>query len=189
MSAASLTFAGVSWQAPRGPVILEPVTLQLPMGRVLGVVGPNGAGKSTFLRLVYRYLKPSTGAVLIDGEDIWTMRARDVALKIAAVLQEQPTDFALTVREIVDLGRIPHRFGFGQNDSRDTKVVSSVLERLDLDAFAHRRFGSLSGGERTYGRGGAAGARNQARPLRDSRQTIANSRHQREEPPSRTPAT
>jgi len=148
MSAASLTFAGVSWQAPRGPVILEPVTLQLPMGRVLGVVGPNGAGKSTFLRLVYRYLKPSTGAVLIDGEDIWTMRARDVALKIAAVLQEQPTDFALTVREIVDLGRIPHRFGFGQNDSRDTKVVSSVLERLDLDAFAHRRFGSLSGGER-----------------------------------------
>ncbi|WP_394689491.1 ATP-binding cassette domain-containing protein [Hoeflea sp.] len=148
MSAASLTFDGVSWQAPRGPVILEPVTLQLPEGRVLGVVGANGAGKSTFLRLVYRYLKPTSGEVLIDGQDIWAMRARDVALKIAAVLQEQPTDFSLTVREIVDLGRIPHRLGFGRSDGRDIQVVDSVLERLELAAFADRRFGSLSGGER-----------------------------------------
>ncbi|MEQ8479343.1 MAG: ABC transporter ATP-binding protein [Hoeflea sp.] len=148
MSAAGLSFAGVSWQAPRGPVILEPVTLDLPSGRVLGVVGPNGAGKSTFLRLVYRYLRPTSGSVLIDGEDIWAMRARDVALKVAAVLQEQPTDFALTVREIVDLGRIPHRFGFGRGDNRDIQVVDTVLERLQLAAFAGRRFGSLSGGER-----------------------------------------
>ncbi|MDP2121939.1 MAG: ABC transporter ATP-binding protein [Hoeflea sp.] len=148
MSAASLTFAGASWHAPRGPVILKPVTLDLPAGRVLGVVGPNGAGKSTFLRLVYRYLKPASGAVLIDGENIWTMRARDVALKVAAVLQEQPTDFALTVREIVDLGRLPHRGGLVRSDTRDAAVVSAVLDRLDLQGFAGRRFGSLSGGER-----------------------------------------
>lgn len=148
MSAASLTFAGACWRAPRGPVILQPVTLNLPAGRVLGVVGPNGAGKSTFLRLVYRYLKPANGAVLIDGEDIWIMRARDVALKVAAVLQEQPTDFALTVREIVDLGRLPHRGGLVRSDARDAAVVSAVLDRLDLHGFAGRRFGSLSGGER-----------------------------------------
>lgn len=148
MSAASLTFTGASWHAPRGPVILQPVTLDLPAGRVLGVVGPNGAGKSTFLRLVYRYLKPASGAVLIDGDDIWAMRARDVALKVAAVLQEQPTDFALTVREIVDLGRLPHQGSLVRSDARDAAVVSAVLDRLDLHGFTGRRFGSLSGGER-----------------------------------------
>jgi len=148
MSAASLKMTGASWCAPQGPVILKPVTLALQAGRVLGVVGPNGAGKSTFLRLVYRYLKPASGSVLIDGEDIWSMRARDVALKIAAVLQEQPTDFALTVREIVDLGRIPHRSGLVRSDTGDAEVVSAVLGRLDLGGFADRRFGSLSGGER-----------------------------------------
>ncbi|MBU4531955.1 MAG: ABC transporter ATP-binding protein [Hoeflea sp.] len=148
MSAVNLTLAGASWHAPRGLVILNPVSIELPAGRVLGVVGPNGAGKSTFLRLVYRYLKPASGAVLIDGDDIWKMRARDVALKVAAVLQEQPTDFALTVREIVDLGRIPHRGGLVRGDGRDAEVVSAVLGKLDLGGFADRRFGSLSGGER-----------------------------------------
>jgi iron complex transport system ATP-binding protein len=66
-------------------------------------------------------------------------------------LQEQPTDFALTARQIVALGRLPHRAGFGAGfgpGARDAEVVAASLRRLDLAAFAERRFGTLSGGER-----------------------------------------
>ena len=148
--AARLLVEAASWQAPKGGTpILHPVSFDLSPGRVLGVVGPNGAGKSTLLRLLYRYQRPATGSVLVDGADIWKLRARDVAQRVAAVLQEQPTDFALTVQEIVALGRTPHRRGFaGASGAHDIEVIEAALSRLGLEAFAHRHFGTLSGGER-----------------------------------------
>ena len=85
----------------------------------------------------------------IDGADIWSMSAREAACQVAAVLQEQPTDLALSVREIVALGRTPHRRGFGAaNGARDTRIVHAALERLHLLELAERRLGALSGGER-----------------------------------------
>ena len=132
-----------------GRTILHPFSLELAPGRVLGIVGPNGAGKSTFLRLLYRYLRPTSGSIELDGVDLWSSSARDVARQVAAVLQEQPTDFALTVHEIVDLGRTPHRKGLGGMMNReDAAVVNDALDRLDLGDLANRRLGTLSGGER-----------------------------------------
>ncbi|KMW58766.1 ABC transporter (iron.B12.siderophore.hemin), ATP-binding component [Candidatus Rhodobacter oscarellae] len=148
--AAYLSVENACWSIPRsGQRVLHPVSFELARGRVLGVVGPNGAGKSTLLRLLYRYLAPSEGCVRIDGIDIWSLTAREVAQSVAAVLQEQPTDFALTVREIVALGRTPHRKGFGgMSGAKDAAIVQEALDRLDLDGFANRRLGTLSGGER-----------------------------------------
>ena len=149
-NAAHVVVQEAGWRAPRSAkTILHPVSFELEPGRVLGVVGPNGAGKSTLLRLLYRYQRPSTGCVKIDRVDIWSRSARVVAQSVAAVLQEQPTDFALTVREIVALGRTPHRTGFGgTGDTRDADIVEGALARLGLEGFANRHLGTLSGGER-----------------------------------------
>lgn len=141
---ATLTLDGVSW----GDGILHPVSLRLEAGRVLGVLGANGAGKSTLLRLIYRYNRPRTGRVLVDGEDVHKLPPRRVAQRVAAVLQEQPTDFALTVAEIVALGRAPHRRALAGPSARDLHLVEHALDRLSLNDFAHRAFGTLSGGER-----------------------------------------
>ncbi|MEM0900461.1 MAG: ABC transporter ATP-binding protein [Pseudomonadota bacterium] len=148
MTAVSLKLDGVSWSTARGKEILRPLSIELRAGRVLGVVGANGAGKSTLLRLVYRYYKPATGRVEIGGHDIWSVPAKTVAQTVAAVLQEQPTDFALTVAEIVALGRTPHHGAFSGNGSRDRDIIANSLARLDLQGFTHRQFGTLSGGER-----------------------------------------
>lgn len=149
-TAISLSAKSASWSVPRSrKTILHPISFDLAPGRVLGVVGPNGAGKSTLLRLLYRYHPPTTGTVHVDGKDIWSISAREAACTIAAVLQEQPTDFALTVREIIALGRIPHRKGFGgSNGAHDVQIVRFALERLCLLEFADRQLGTLSGGER-----------------------------------------
>ncbi len=148
MTAASLSVSDVSWAPPGGNPVLQPLSLELEAGRVMGVVGANGAGKSTFLRLLYRYYKPSTGRVTVDGKDVWSLSSRVVAQRVAAVLQEQPTDFALTVAEIVELGRTPHHSAFSCRGASDRSIVEAALADLDLSGFADRRFGTLSGGER-----------------------------------------
>lgn len=149
MSAATLRVETLSWAPKRGQTLLHPASFVLEAGRVLGVVGPNGAGKTTLLRLLYRFHRPATGRVLLDGDDIWALSARSTAQRIAAVLQEQPCDFALTVREVVALGRTPHRKGFGGADgAHDRRITEAALDRLDLHGLAGRHLGSLSGGER-----------------------------------------
>ena len=149
-AAAHLIVEGACWSVPRSQQrVLHPVSFDLASGRVLGVVGPNGAGKSTLLRLLYRFNAPTAGCVKVDGVDIWSMSARKVAQSVAAVLQEQPTDFALNVREIVALGRTPHRLGFGgMSGANDAAIVQDALDHLDLGGLAHRQLGTLSGGER-----------------------------------------
>lgn len=137
----------VSWGPKRHPDILRGISFTLAEGEVLAICGANGAGKSSLLRLLYRYHAPRSGTVKLVGRDIWHQSAREVAQVVAAVLQEQPTDFALTARQIVALGRLPHQAGFGAG-ARDAAVVAETLRRLDLTAVADRAFGTLSGGER-----------------------------------------
>lgn len=150
MSAATIRVEHLSWAPARGAdLLLHDTSFDLASGHVLGVVGPNGAGKTTLLRTLYRYHRPTTGRVMIDGNDIWQMSARAVSRKIAAVLQEQPSDFALTVGEIVALGRTPHRKGWaGSPGAQDQQIIDAALDRLDLHGLAARHLGNLSGGER-----------------------------------------
>lgn len=149
MSGVSLSVENVSWRPNRrSPVVLHPTSFDLGAGRVLGVVGPNGAGKSTLLRLLYRYHAPTTGQIMIDGQDIWSMPARKTACYIAAVLQEQAAAFGLSVRDIVSLGRTPHQSALAGAQVHDTAIIDRVMQMLDLAGLAQRDFGTLSGGER-----------------------------------------
>jgi iron complex transport system ATP-binding protein len=149
MRAADLDVQNVSWApAKTADPVLHPTSFSVAAGRVLGVVGPNGAGKSTLLRLLYRFQKPDTGQIHVDGQDIWAISARESAQCIAAVLQEQSSPFGLTVREIVHLGRTPHLTGFASVGMGSEQIVETVLNKLSLQTFADRAFSTLSGGER-----------------------------------------
>jgi iron complex transport system ATP-binding protein len=137
----------VTWGPKRAPAILNDISFTLAEGEVLAICGANGAGKSSLLRLLYRHQAPLSGSVILQGRDLWLTPAREAARTVAAVLQEQPSDFALTTRDIVSLGRLPHRKGMGPG-SRDRAITDAAMARMDLAHFADRRFGTLSGGER-----------------------------------------
>ncbi|MET9631760.1 ATP-binding cassette domain-containing protein [Lentzea sp. NPDC006480] len=109
---------------------------------VVGIVGPNGSGKSTTLRCVYRALKPSSGAVLIDGTNVH--KRHDLARSLAALTQESQVEFDFTVAEVVEMGRLPHE----RDSARDARVVRDALATVDITHLASRSFLSLSGGER-----------------------------------------
>ncbi|MBO6512168.1 MAG: ABC transporter ATP-binding protein [Roseibium sp.] len=148
MNGLALSVRNASWTSKSGAKVLAQVNFDLAAGQVLGIAGANGAGKSTLLRLIYRYYRPATGAVLVNEVDIWRQSARDVARKIAIVLQEQPSEFSLSVREIVGLGRRPFGVGFARVAQDDAKIVDDALGQMGLDHLAQRLFGTLSGGER-----------------------------------------
>ena len=147
MTAASLQVRGLCWTVAKRPV-LQDIGFRVAPGEILAVVGPNGAGKSSLLRCLYRYTKPDAGSVCIDGEELWKLSARTAAQKIATVLQEQPADFGLTVREVVALGRTPYRQGLSGLNARDRCMIDAAIDRMDLTEFAARQLTSLSGGEK-----------------------------------------
>lgn len=115
---------------------------------MIGLVGPNGSGKSSLLRAVYRVLRPDAGRVRVDGADAWSLPVRRLARTLAAVVQETAADFDLTVREVVAMGRTPHKRLLEGETAEDARLIESALESVDAATLAARPFDRLSGGER-----------------------------------------
>ncbi|GAA2775616.1 ABC transporter ATP-binding protein [Saccharopolyspora taberi] len=142
-----LSLRGVSVEVA-GRALVEELHLDVGGGEVVGLVGPNGSGKSTALRCVYRALRPTSGAVLLDGVDIAGLKLRDSARSIAALTQENHADLDFTVEEVVALGRTPHASGNRPLDERERELCRRCMEELDVLHLADRGVLTLSGGER-----------------------------------------
>ncbi len=113
-----------------------------------GLLGPNGSGKSTILKTIYRLHRPASGVVLLNGNPIHDLPARDVARRVAVVSQENTIEFDLTVAEMVILGRLPHQRRFAGDTDTDRAVVADALATVGCAALANRSFHTLSGGEK-----------------------------------------
>ena len=88
-------------------VILDDVTLSFYPGAKIGVVGPNGMGKSTLLNVLAGIVKPTAGAVKVEGRALASLSRRETAQHIAYVAQQQRIPH-LSVYDQVLLGRRPH---------------------------------------------------------------------------------
>ncbi|GGX28007.1 ABC transporter ATP-binding protein [Streptomyces chryseus] len=143
----SLITEGLSYGVD-GRHLVDDVTLTAADGETVGLVGPNGSGKTTLLRCVYGTLRPSHGRVLLDGEDLHAMRPKARARRIATVPQDSAAVFELTVREVVAMGRSPHKRFWEQDTDADDTLVRRALARVGITDLADRAFPSLSGGER-----------------------------------------
>jgi iron complex transport system ATP-binding protein len=141
-----IAFSGVSVSLDGTPVLRE-VSGGVERGGWLTVIGPNGAGKSTLLRALARLVR-SSGSITLDGIETATLRARDLARRLALLPQTPAMPPQMSVAEYVLLGRTPHLGYLAREGHHDREVAAAALARLDLAAFAGRRLGSLSGGER-----------------------------------------
>lgn len=114
---------------------------------LVGVIGPNGSGKSTLLKCIYRVLKPSEGAVFVDGQPLSEYRVRDSAKKIAVLAQHNFYNFEFTVQDVVLMGRAPHKRALERDSAADFKIVHEAMERVGVASLRDRLFATLSGGE------------------------------------------
>jgi iron complex transport system ATP-binding protein len=127
---------------------LKGITLSARSGELMAVLGPNGAGKSTLLKIILGMLKPSSGKVIFDGEDISRMKRRHLARLIGYVPQSATARFPLTAMEYVLQGRYAQGRILGFESDEDVEEARRAMEMTDSIDFACRNIGELSGGER-----------------------------------------
>ena len=128
-----------------GPDVLQDVSFTAEPGQFLAILGNNGVGKSTLLKCFNHILKPDAGEVILDGKDLLSMRARDVAQRVAFVSQNAPST-QMTVHDVVMLGRRPYmKWGFTEQDHH---IVHDAMHRLDVEDMRGRFLNQLSGGEK-----------------------------------------
>ena len=127
--------------------VLDQISIQLRAGEVLVLLGANGAGKTTLLQTLCRQLRPDSGVVLIDQEDIRKFKPQSLARSIALMPQLENRDSQLRVIDVVSLGRTPHTGWWLPLSEKDHKIVKQSLEMTGLTGLQDRRIAELSGGE------------------------------------------
>lgn len=145
--ATGLEAAGLCLTLQDVPVLRE-VSLRVAPGEFVAVVGPNGSGKSSLLRCLYKAAIPETGRIRLGQEPLETLTPRAVAQRIAVLLQDPPADVGLPARDIVAMGRLPHRPWYRGSCPKDRAIVAQAMLRTNTHALAERPLASLSGGER-----------------------------------------
>ena len=129
-------------------VIVDGLSLTIPAEEITVVVGANACGKSTLLRGLARLLKPRTGSVLLDGEDIHRLPTREVATRLGILPQQPIAPEGISVGDLVARGRHPHQRWFRQWSTTDEDAVDAALAATELTDLADRSVDELSGGQR-----------------------------------------
>lgn len=128
--------------------ILNDISFSVASGEICGLLGPNGSGKTTLLKCINRLLEPEAGAIKIRGIDISRLSRREISRLIAVVPQELNIMFSFTVLQMVLMGG-SGRYGFsGIPGRRDYADAMEILEELNIDHLAGRKYNELSGGEK-----------------------------------------
>lgn len=144
----NVTVAGVSIEIDDHAIITG-VDVEVGSGTLHGIVGPNGSGKSTLLRCIYRSLKPTVGVVRLDGSDLWRdLSARSAARQRAVVSQDASLDMDFSVRDVVAMGRAPHKGLFERDNAHDDELIDAALVDVGMAWATQRLVATLSGGER-----------------------------------------
>ncbi|MEU6242706.1 ABC transporter ATP-binding protein [Streptomyces sp. NPDC047024] len=146
-----------------GTDVVHGAAITLRPGEVTVLVGPNGSGKSTLLRTLARLQRPRSATLTLGGgggcgEEIedgqgqqpldgLALTARDFARRVALLTQGRPTPSGLTVRDIVEFGRYPHRSRWSRADPRGADAIRRALALTDLEGLADRGAEHLSGGQ------------------------------------------
>ena len=146
----SLTLAGVSAHYPGAEAqpSLRDLDIEIGDRGCLAVVGPSGSGKSTLGRVLNGLLRPSSGTVALDGEDVAKLDSLAIARRRVGLLMQQPDNqlFGVTVGEDIRFG--PQQAGLDEETCQGRMEAAMRRVGLDRKTFASRSPFSLSGGER-----------------------------------------
>lgn len=130
-----------------GSQILKGVSIAADQNEFIGLIGPNGSGKSTLLKCIYRVLEPTGGAVWLDDKELSRYSYRESAKRIAVLAQHNYYNFEFSVRDVVLMGRAPHKKHMERDNAEDFRIVREALEMVGMSDFSERSFSTLSGGE------------------------------------------
>ena len=125
--------------------VVDGISLKVESGSIIGMLGPNGAGKTTSFYTIAGFIRPDSGSVLLDGEDITGLPIHKRALKGISYLAQEPSVFKqLTVEENVRIILEP----LGLSRKAIKERIEHLMAELKIEYLAKNRGHALSGGER-----------------------------------------
>lgn len=141
MSAISVQDLSVSYDRKR---VLSNIFLEIAEGHRYGILGPNGSGKSTLLKAILGLIDDYTGTIEVLGQDV-----RKVRRRVVYVPQRSEIDFTFpaTVKDVVLMGRFPHKRVFQRMNDGDTRLAEAAMRELGILDLQNRQIGELSGGQ------------------------------------------
>jgi len=145
---AAIQAKGLSIGYDGGRPISANLDVTIESGTFTAIIGPNACGKSTLLRAFARLLKPTAGAVLLDGRDIAQRGTKELARELGLLPQTSTAPEGIRVADLVARGRYPHQRAFDRWSQRDEDAVRRALEATDVLELSGRLVDELSGGQR-----------------------------------------
>ncbi|MCD6388869.1 MAG: LPS export ABC transporter ATP-binding protein [Desulfobulbaceae bacterium] len=125
--------------------VVDGINLKVESGSIIGMLGPNGAGKTTSFYVIAGFIRPDSGRVLLDGEDITQLPIHKRALKGISYLAQEPSVFKqLTVEENVRIILEP----LGLSRKAIKERIEYLMAELKIEYLAKNLGHALSGGER-----------------------------------------
>jgi iron complex transport system ATP-binding protein len=129
--------------------LFQDASFTVERGEFVAVLGPNGVGKTTLLRALAGVRTPEQGSVRVQDRDIGALPAAVRARCIAHIAGDDLFIDRLTVRDVVAMGRYAHHQWWEWSaDAADERAIAGALDAVHMQAFARRRFDTLSSGER-----------------------------------------
>lgn len=120
---------------------------EAPRGALTGLIGPNGAGKSSLLKAIAGVI-PAKGSFTMEGVALPSPETRFRARMVGYLAQGHVLHWPMTVRQVVELGRLPWIHPWRKHGTADSKAVDYAMERAEVSDLANRNAATLSGGER-----------------------------------------
>ena len=128
--------------------IISDLSLEVPDRSFTIIIGPNACGKSTLLRGFARLLRPSTGAVLLDGAELHRQKPKEVARRLGLLPQSSIAPDGITVADLVGRGRFPHQNAMRTWSRDDERAVADAMAATSVTDLSRRLVDELSGGQR-----------------------------------------
>lgn len=128
--------------------ILDGFSCELKAGELVGILGANGSGKSTLLKIITGFYKKQNGNIFFDDKKQESIEIENLSKKISLITQKATQNLRFTVRELLELGRVPHiKNPLKGLEKKDYEIVDEIIRELKLEEFLKRDIKSLSGGE------------------------------------------
>ncbi len=128
--------------------IVKDISIKVKNKQFVGLIGPNGCGKSTLLKSIYKVIKPKNGKVHLNELDVLKSGPKMVSKLMGVVGQFNEMSFDFSVREMVLMGRTPHKGLMEADTEADFQIVKDALAKVSLSEYEDRSYASLSGGEK-----------------------------------------